>query len=832
MRPTTRWFTSKDWQPFAYQRRTWAAYLAGRSGLVHAPTGTGKTQAVWLGPVEEYLRERRRGGNGKGVKRAEAEPLRVLWITPLRALASDTMQQLRAPVEFFNLPWTIESRTGDTSAALKAKQRKQLPTALVTTPESLSLLLSYEDAAARFSTLRCVIIDEWHELLGTKRGVQTELCLARLKTLSPGLRVWGLSATLGNTDEAMRVLLGCGAERGVLVCGAMPKAIEVRTLIPQSVERFPWSGHLGLRMLGPVIEAIEAAGTTLVFTNTRSQAETWFANILRARPDWIGSVALHHGSLDRGVRTGVENLLRAGELRCVVCTSSLDLGVDFDPVDRVIQVGSPKGVARMMQRAGRSGHRPGGVSEIVGVPTNALELVEFAAAREAAKRKEIESRVPPDRPLDVLVQHLVTLALGGGFEAPQALGEVRRSHAYRSLSDEEWGWAMEFVTRGGPALRGYPQFTRVVERGGRYGVESKPIARMHRMSIGTITSDTAMRVVYATGRTLGTIEEGFIARLRVGDRFTFAGRTLELIRVREMRAIVRPGKGRGLVPTWQGGKSPLSTELAAAVRRKFAEAVRGVYRDAEMTAARPLLELQQRWSALPGPSELLIEVMKDRDGHHAFVYPFEGRLVHEGLSALVAWRMAERGPRSVTATCNDYGMELLSNEPLDFSEADWRELLRPGRLMEDLMASLNAAGLARRKFRDIARVAGLITPGYPGAGKPTRQLQASSEMFFDVLSEFDPKNLLLEQSRREVLERELEAVRMRRAMERLAGQRIVRRELRELTPLALPIWADRLREAHVSSEKWRDRVQRVVMRLEAAAGEAGARKLKREVAAC
>lgn len=813
------WFRRKGRTPFDYQRRAWDAYLSGRSGLIHAPTGTGKTQAAWGGPIVEWLKEHPEGEATEAPSRA-GPGLRVLWITPLRALANDTLQALQEPIEALKIPWRVESRTSDTSPALRKRQRTAPPAAMVTTPESLSLLLSYADTAASLVGLRAVILDEWHELLGTKRGVQAQLAIARLRRLSPGLRVWGLSATLGNLDEAMAVLLGPGHGSspecaGVLIHGQMPKSTRVYTLRPPSIDRFPWAGHLGTRLVKPVIRSIERANSTLLFTNTRSQAELWFQSMIRTRPDLIGQVALHHGSLDMDIRQRVEEMLRTGRLRCVVCTSSLDLGVDFSPVDQVLQLGSPKGIARFLQRAGRSGHRPGARSEIWGVPTHAMELVEFSAAREALAERRVESRVPPDRPLDVLVQHLVTLAAGGGFDEAETCAEVRSTHAYASLSEQEWGWAMDFVTRGGPSLHAYPNFARVVREGARARIASARVERLHRMGIGTIVADAEIRVAYANGKSLGTIEESFIGRLKEGDRFIFAGGVLEFVRLRNMVATVRPARSRsGVVVRWGGGRSPLSTELAHAVRARLGLARDGKFPDAEMRAMRPILELQRRWSRLPGEGDLLAEHVQTEQGHHAFLFPFEGRAVHEGLAALLAYRLTRLAPRSVTTSATDYGLELLSPTPLELSPQRWRELLSQEHLLEDLLACLNVTELAKRRFREIARIAGLIFTGYPGQAQSARQLQASSTLFFDVFSEHDPGNLLIDQARREVLERELEVSRLRQTLARLALLELHIVEPGSLTPLAFPIWAESLRSQTVSSENWGDRVRRMVAELE------------------
>jgi ATP-dependent Lhr-like helicase len=822
-----QWFNRRGWTPFDFQREAWHAYANGEDGLVHAPTGMGKTLSVWLGPVSQWLDEHPDFVPLQGEpERTEAEPLRVLWITPLRALASDTLDALRQPIADLGLPWTIEKRTGDTAQSVKAKQRQRYPTALVITPESLSLLLSYPDAQRRLKGLRAVVVDEWHELLSSKRGTQTELCLARLRQWNPQLRTWGLSATLGNLDQAAATLAGSKPARPPrLIRGKHTKRIEIRSIIPADIERFPWAGHLGLKILPQVIDAIDEANSTLVFCNTRSQVEIWYGAIMNARPDWLGRVSLHHGSLDKQLRDKVEAGLREGRAKCVVCTSSLDLGVDFSPVDLVLQIGSPKGVARLLQRAGRSGHQPGAVSTVLCVPTHAFELVEFAAARDAALKQRIEHRIPLEKPLDVLVQHLMTCAVGGGFEREEMLDEVRGAASFASLSSTELGWALDFLTKGGAALGAYPEFRRVeIDTSGdspRYIVRERSVTTNHRLAIGTITADSAMTVRWASGggKTLGTIEESFISKLARGDRFVFSGRVLELARVREMTAYVRKAKStKGVVPRWGGGRSPLSTELSAAVRSKLDSSREGHAADPEMKAVDPLLKVQQRWSVLPGPDELLIETAASRDGHHSFLFPFEGRSVHEGLGALLAFRLTRQAPRSIAVTANDYGIELLCETPLELDGRAWREALAPDDLLRDLLECLNSGQLARRRFRDIARIAGLIHPGFPGRqSKPARHLQASSELFFDVFSEFDPANLLLDQAKREVLSEQLEVTRLRTALERIAGARLVQVATARFTPLSFPLYAERLRTQTMSSESWRDRIQRMVLRLEDAA---------------
>ena len=824
------WFASRGWTVFPFQREVWDAYLAGQSGLVHAATGTGKTLAAWLGPV---IAERGAQSAERCAQSAEREPprsrtlhakrtapsaLRVLWITPLRALAADTAEALREPLEPLGVTWRVETRTGDTSPAQRARQQKRLPEALVTTPESLTLLLTREDVADIFANLRLVVVDEWHELMGTKRGVQVELALARLRALQPSVRTWGLSATIGNLDVALSALLGDRARDGRVIRGLEPKEILVDALIPPVIERFPWAGHLGTQMLPQVIEAIEEGKSAIVFTNTRSQTEIWYQAILGARPEWAGTIALHHGSLERKKREWVEDGLRTGRLRCVVATSSLDLGVDFSPVDRVLQVGSPKGIARLLQRAGRSGHRPGATSRVTCVPTNALELIEVAAARDGIEARSIEARLPVTRPLDVLAQHVVTVALGGGFVAAELAAEVRRTHAYAELRDDEWQWVLDFVSSGGTALEAYPEYARVVLRDGRWIVESSFLARRHRQSIGTIVSDGSIVVQYLRGGSLGSVEESFIARLRPGDRFVFAGTPLEFVRVRDMRAWGRRAPNvKGAIPRWAGSRLPMSDSLAAMLRERLGEAQRGELRGPEMAALKPLFDVQRRWSRIPKPNELLIERVKTREGWHLFWFPFEGRLVHEGLAALMAYRMSRIVPITFTMSANDYGFELLSVDAPPLEQALAHGVLSPESLFEDVPASLNATEMAKRQFREIARVAGLVFPGLPRSGKTARQLQASSSLFFDVFRQYDPRNLLLSQAHREVLERQLESSRLGRTLERLTNSDVVVTEPKRTTPLAFPLLVDRTRE-RVSSETIADRIRRMQVALEKAAG--------------
>ncbi len=792
------WFTTLDRRPAAFQRAAWRAWAAGHNGLIHAPTGTGKTLAAVGGPLIDGVLRPERG-------------LQLLWITPLRSLATDTAQHLTTAVQAMDLPWRVLRRTGDSSSSERARLRKGECELLVTTPESLALLLSYADAAERFSALRSVVVDEWHELIASKRGTLLLLGLARLRTLRPELRVWGLSATLGNLEEAKDAL----ARDGVLIGARAAKKIQIETALPEPGEHFPWAGHLGLKQLARVLRSVLEVRSTLVFANTRSQAELWHEALASVWPESPDTLAIHHGSIDPKLRFDTEERLRQGALRCVVATSSLDLGVDFSSVDRVIQIGSSKGVARLMQRAGRSGHRPDAPSRILCVPTHLLELAEIAAARRALAKNDLEPRRPLRGGLDVLAQHLLTRALGGGFHADQALAEVRSTRAYASLTQTQFDAVLAYLQHGGTALAGYPEYQKLQrDDDGRFHVDSRRVARLHRLSIGTITADGSLQVRYLKGARLGAVEESFISRLRPGDRFLFAGRHLELVRVRDMTAYVRQASSRrGGVPRWMGGRLALSGELSDELRRVLADDNAS---EPEMQALKPLLAIQRAQSQVPRADQLLIERTHTRDGDYLFIYPFAGRLAHEGLAAVLAWRLSNRAKGDYGYALNDYGLAITAQKLPALDQQALRELLHPWGLRGDIRASVNLTELARRQFREVARVAGLVFTGYPGAAKTTRQLQVSSGLLFDVLRQHDPQHPLLWQAEREVLDQQLDYTRLRDCLIRGARGEIILSEPPRLTPLAFPLWVERLRGG-VHADDWKSRVERMAAQLEKAA---------------
>jgi ATP-dependent Lhr-like helicase len=800
-----QWFAARGWEPWPFQRETWNAYIEGRSGLIQVPTGAGKTYAAYLGPLGELVAYHRNISQ-------PGHTLRILYITPLRAVSRDIELALRAPLHDLAPGLLIESRTGDTKQSTRTKQRDRLPEVLVTTPESLCLLLTHAEARERFAGLTCVIVDEWHELLSSKRGTQVELCLARLRTFAPAMRTWGMSATIANGEEAARALVGA-AEQPLVVRAPMKREVIVDSVLPTDMRRLPLAGHLGLHMLPDVIAALDPAVPTLVFTNTRSQSERWYNAILAVKPEWADRLALHHGSIDRAAREAVEAGLKSGSLTIVVATSSLDLGVDFAPVERVMQIGSPKGIGRLMQRAGRASHRPMTPCRVTCVPTHGLELFEIDAARNAVQRGDIEPRLPIAKPLDVLAQHLVTCALGGGFVREEIFEEVRQAWSYRDLTWQEFEWALALVENGGGTLRAYPDYHRIAPVEGRYVITGKRIAQMHRLNVGTIVSDTTIDLRYLSGKVLGRIEEHFIAHLRPGEKFVFAGKTVSFEFMKDLAAYVKPASGHtNNTPIWGGTRLPISESLAHAIRDAMHHCDEpGATLSPELLAAKGIVAAQKSISRIPHRDEVLIEHCNSRDGRHCFIFPFDGRLVHAGLAAILSLRLARKQSGTFSIAVNDYGLELLSSAEYPFESLLTPDLFAPDRVVDDALESMNLSELAKLQFREIARVSGLVMQTYPGVHKTAKQSQANAGLLFDVLSEFDPTNLLLHQSRREVLDRHFEQSRLARCLTRLKGAVHVHMNAARFTPLSFPLVIER-QAAKLSTQSIVERIE--AMRLE------------------
>jgi ATP-dependent Lhr-like helicase len=869
-----QWLASKKMKPFEFQEQTWQQIHRENSGIVNAPTGFGKTFSVFLGALINFINQ-----HPDSYKTKSKNGLQLLWITPLRALAKDIARAMEEVIAELNMSWKIGSRNGDTDTNERQRQKRNMPEVLIITPESLHLLLAQKGYAETLSTLKIVAVDEWHELLGSKRGVQVELAISRIVGLKstkyevqstkeePSLRyevqstkdkeepkkltfnnqqsnlnsqlqttnfkvqttnklsIWGISATIGNLEQAREVLLSplsqllphlSAARRGAggeVIVANLRKNIEIESVIPFEIEKFPWAGHLGLNLAQEAIEIIRANKTTLMFINTRGMSERWYQKILELAPDLAGAIALHHGSIEHDLRTWVEEALHTATLKVVVCTASLDLGVDFRPVETVIQVGSPKGVARFLQRAGRSGHQPGKVSKIFFIPTHTLELVEAAALKQAMHENLIESREPRLLCFDVLIQYLCTLAISDGFMPEEIFNEVKSTYCFAEITKEEWQQLLKNIVSGGVALQQYDEFKKVeVDVDGLYHIRNRRIAMRHRMHIGTIVSSPMMKVKFMSGGYVGVIEETFISRLEPGNVFTLAGRNLEFVMVKEMTVLVRKSNAtKAIVPSWDGGRMPLSSNLGAMLRRKFNEALNA--NDIELRVLKPLFLLQQKLSHVPQENELLIEQIETKDGFHLFVYSFEGRLVHEAMAAILAYRISRITPITFSLAMNDYGFELLSDQPIPVDDSNVYELFSTDNLFEDIQRSVNSTEMARRKFRDIGVIGGLIFQGYPGEQRKARHLQASASLLFNVLSEYEPGNLLLRQAYYEVMEQQMEEQRLRNMLERIQNSKIILTYPTQLTPFCFPIKVDSMRE-NMSSEKLEDRLKRMQAQLE------------------
>lgn len=792
------WMHTKNQTAFSFQEKAWEKYASGYSGMVVAPTGFGKTYSLLLAVLIDFLNHPDNYKSG----------LKLIWITPLRSLAKDLAKAMQEAINEIGLDWTVEVRNGDTDSKQKALQSRAMPDILLVTPESLHLLIAQKSRDLFFRYLNCIVIDEWHELLSTKRGVMVELALAFLRMQKPQLKIWGITATIGNLDQAMDVLLPKVPKKTKII-SKEKKKIEIIPVYPDNVETLPWAGHLGSNLVAQVVPIIQKSRSTIVFTNTRGQSEMWYQLLLENNPDFAGQIALHHSSIDGKIRQWIEDHLSSGQLKAVVSTSSLDLGVDFKPVDTVIQIGSSKGVARFMQRAGRSGHSPFETSKIYFVPTHSLELIEVAALKDAVQHNVIESRDPLALTFDVLVQFLVTIALGGGFYSDELKPFLQNTFSFSEMTDEEWQWCLFFITTGGKIGRNYEEFHKVVkEEDGKFIVTSRRIGMLHRMNIGAIVSDAMLRVKFVSGGYLGMIEEYFISKLKTGDKFVLAGRILEYVRTKDMTVQVKASSGKAITPSWLGGRLPLSSNLSYFLRKKLAESDHPTITEKELKFLQPLFKRQLEYSHIPKENELLVEKIKTKEGWHLFIYPFEGRLIHEIMASLIAYRISQLYPISFSMAMNDYGFELFSDKEIRLSWDELQYVLRKESLMSDVVASINAAEMAKRKFRDIAVISGMVLQNLYGQQRSNKSLQASAGLIFTVLEEHDPHNLLLRQAYNEVFNQQLEEVRLIAAFDRIASGKTIYQETEHFTPLSFPIKVDSLRQS-LSSEELIDRIKRM-----------------------
>ncbi|MFT3680748.1 MAG: ligase-associated DNA damage response DEXH box helicase [Ferruginibacter sp.] len=807
-----QWLASKGHQPFLFQEEAWQYIIRHKSGLVNAPTGCGKTFSVFIGAIIDFINH-----NSKDYKNKKKNGLQLLWITPLRALAKDIGRAMEEVIQELGMQWTVGIRNGDTPVSERQKQTRQMPEVLIITPESLHLLLAQKNNPALFEVLKIIAVDEWHELLGSKRGVQVELAISRIihsQAKKHNVSVWGISATVGNLEQAKEVLLSPLKSEGVIVKAKIKKQIDIIPVIPDEIEKYPWAGHLGIKLVNKVVDVINQNNTTLVFINTRGMSEMWYQTLLNAAPELAGAIALHHGSMEQELRLWVEDSLHTGKLKAVVCTASLDLGVDFRPVDTVVQVGSPKGVSRFLQRAGRSGHQPDATSRIYFLPTHSLELVEVAALKAAIGENYIESKEPMLLCFDVLIQYLCTLAVGDGFRPEEIFKEVKSTYCFAEMNDNEWLQLLYFIVHGGKALQQYDDYKKIDIADGIYRIINRRMAMRHRLHIGTIVSDAMLKVKFVSGGYIGVIEEWFISRLQPGDVFTLAGRKLEFVMMKDMNVLVRNSNAKkSIVPSWMGGRMSLTANLGLMLRKMMNPA--SLKKNwPEIVALKPLLDLQKELSVIPKENELLLEHIETKDGFHLFVYPFEGRLVHEAMAAILAYRISKITPITFSIAMNDYGFELLSDQPVPVDDTNVQELFTLDNLLTDIQKSVNSTEMARRKFRDIAVIGGLIFQGMPGEKVKARHLQSSAGLLFNVFSEYEPDNILLKQAYREVLDQQMEEVRLRNALQRINESNIVIMFPQKLTPFCFPIIVDGLSRYNLSSEKLEDRVKKMQAQLD------------------
>lgn len=790
------WFAGRGWMVRAHQAALAATVQAGQDALLIAPTGGGKTLGGFLASLIA-LSQREPG--------ARRPALHTLYVSPLKALAVDVERNLNVPITEMGLDLRVETRTGDTPAAKRQRQRRDPPDILLTTPEQLGLFLASDQARAFLTDLKCVVIDEIHALAGTKRGDLLSLCLATLAVWAPQCRFIGLSATV-KAPETLQDWLGVRGQPARLIEADGGVTAKVDLLV--SRERIPWSGHSGRFAVGEVYDRIRQARLSLVFVNTRAQAELLFQELWRANEDGL-AIALHHGSLAREQRRRVEAAMAAGQLKAVVCTSTLDLGIDWGDVDLVIQMGAPKGAARLVQRIGRANHRMDEASEALLVPTNRFEVLECRAAEAAVAAGEIDGDPPREGALDVLAQHVMGRACGEGFQLEALFEEVRQAAPYRALDWETYERVVDLVATGGYALKTYDRFRRIVRR--RDGVwvnRTRQDAQQHRMNIGAIVEarqlsvrlaqfvggdkagQTTGRAVFRPGRRLGDIEEGFVSTLSPGDTFLFAGEVLRLLGIEDMDALVHRATGteNPAIPSYNGGKFPLSTFLADRVRQMIHD------RDQWVTLPDPVrewFEIQRLRSEIPAADELLVETFARGQRHYLVCYPFEGRLAHQTLGMLLTRRLERLGARPLGFVASEYALAVWAMTPL--GHLDMADLLHPDLLGDDLEAWLDESVLMKRHFAHCALISGLIARHLPGDRKTARQVTFSTDLIYDVLRSHEPDHILLRAARQDAATGFLDIRRLSDMLMRIRG-RLVHRDLLRISPFAVPVMLEVGRE--------------------------------------
>lgn len=788
-------FKARGWRVFQHQKEAWLAYANQHDLLIISPTGSGKTLTALGGPL-----------NQAQVSQQPLHKTEILYVCPMRALSRDLYLSTRAFCEELGFEGEIALRNGDSSSYERQKQKKKPPRFLFTTPESLALLLTQPECFDQFSELKAIIIDEWHELASSKRGGQLCLNLERLRRISQSVRVIGVSATLCDHQRSMEMIL---RHRPRLIQSDIAKEIEIKSLLPNRIDQVPWAGHLGLKLLPHFLEHLDPACSQLVFTNTRAQAELWYEALLNAKPEWREILALHHGSLDRQDREAIEAGIKDGRLKICICTSTLDLGVDLPKVDRVFQIGSIKALSRLIQRAGRSGHRLGERSRLYFLPTHAFQILECDAARWALQQKRLENKTPPEAPLDVLAQHLVNLSMAEDLDGDEIFKEIKSCYHYRDLSKDLFQKLLCVLEKGSEVLEQYPEYQKLVrDQKGRYRLANKKLQLLQRANIGCITSDSSVAVCYRKGKTIGYVEEAFVSRLKSGDVFLFSGKRLRFERLYQMKAYVSPAKAKtgNRVAVWSGGQLPISDQLGRSLRERFDGCEHLESR--ELQFCEDLLKAQKQWSAIPQSNELLIESFQSREGRHLCLFPFEGLMVNEALGALVASYLASKKTMSFSICANDYGVELLTDRNEDLIALFDQGVFSCENLESRILNAVNLAELKKRKFRSIAQIAGLIFQNYPGKFKGARQLQASSSLIYDVLEEYDAEHLYLKQALHECLNDEFELERISACLQRLQNAKLIFKELDRASPFSYPLIVERV-GVQLSTESLEQRVEKM-----------------------
>jgi ATP-dependent Lhr-like helicase len=765
------WFSARGWTPRPHQIDILHAARAQENVLLIAPTGGGKTLAGFLPSLVALAAPR------------DAACLHTIYISPLKALAADIARNLQAPVQEMALPIRIETRTGDTSSEKRRQQRDTPPDILLTTPESLAVLLSQPQAAMFFRDLHTIIIDEIHAMAGTKRGDQLALGLARLAALAPQARRIGLSATVAHPPALLAYVGLGGAARLVRVeAGAPP---HLRMMLPE--QRIAWAGRMGLASASVILAQIAAMGMTIVFVNTRAQGELLFQELWKLNETTL-PIGLHHGSLDLAQRLRVEAAMARGELRAVVATSSLDLGIDWGGVDQVIQVGAPKGVSRLLQRVGRSNHRMDEASDAILVPANRFEVLECQAAIEGVAARELDGDAPPQGGLDVLAQHLLLTAAAGPFHPDAMFAEIRCAAPYAELPRQDFDDVLRFVEDGGYALSSYERYRKLFrDSEGRVHIRGERAARQARMNVGTIVEAPLLKVRMKS-QTLGEVEEYFANTLRPGDTFMFAGRLLQFLRIRETTLeCLDGGTGTPMVPAYAGARLPLTTNLASRVRAMLHDPSAW---HAYPEPVREWLELQRVFSELPGPDGLLVEVFPRQGRWYLVAYTFEGRNAHQTLGMLLTKRMERAGVAPLGFVATDYVLATWSaNEPTDVEALFDQDMLG-----DDLESWMAESSMLRRTFRNVAVIAGLIERNHPGAEKNRRQVTINSDLIYDVLRRHQPDHILLRATRADAAGGLTDLSRLSLLLARAQGRITVRR-LDRVSPLAVPVLLDIGRES-------------------------------------